>query len=131
MNLKRLAAATFMLLLVGNIAYAKDFEITKKAGEYSIVLKIDSNPPVVGDNNATVEIQDAAGKYVTDAKVVVDYSMPAMMGMPAMHYKADAELKGSEYKARMNLSMAGSWNVAVKIMRAGKTSTAKFTVDAK
>ena len=31
----------------------------------------------------------------------------------------------------MNLSMAGSWNVAIKIVRAGKTSKMKFTVDAK
>jgi len=54
-----------------------------------------------------------------------------MPGMPAMNYKADAELKGNEYKATMGLSMSGSWNIAVKITRAGKTSTMKFTVDAK
>jgi hypothetical protein len=31
----------------------------------------------------------------------------------------------------MKLSMAGSWNIDVKITREGKTTTAKFTVDAK
>jgi len=96
-----------------------------------VEVKIDKNPPVVGDNNMTVEIKDSAGKYVKDAKVVVDYSMPAMPGMPPMNYKADAEFKGDEYKAKMNLSMAGSWNIAVKITREGKTSSMKFTVDAK
>ncbi len=120
-----------VLLLIAGIAYAKDYEVTKKAGEYNVVVKIDKNPPVVGDNNVTVEIKDASGKDVTDAKVVVDYSMPAMPGMPAMNYKADAALKGSEYKAKMNLSMSGSWNIAVKITKTGKTSTMKFTVDAK
>lgn len=129
--MKKLAVLTLILLLVAGIAYAKDYEVTKKAGEYNATVKIDKNPPVVGDNNVSIEIKDASGQYVRDAKVVVDYSMPAMPGMPAMHYKADTELKGDEYKAKMNLSMSGSWNVAVKITRAGKTSTMKLTVDAK
>jgi len=51
--------------------------------------------------------------------------------MPAMNYKTDAVLKGNEYQAVMGLSMSGSWNIAVKITRTGKTSTLKFTVDAK
>jgi len=127
MNMKRLAAATLMLLLVAGITYAKDYELTKKAGEYNVVVKIDKNPPVVGDNNTTVEIKDTDGKYVTDAKVVVDYSMPEM----AMNYKADAASKGNEYKAKMNLSMKGPWHIAVKITRAGKTSSMEFIVHAK
>jgi len=129
--MKRLAVVTFTLLLMAGIAYAKDYGVTKKAGEYDVEVRIDKNPPVVGDNNVTVEIKDAAGKSVSDAKVVVDYSMPAMPGMPAMNYKADAELNGGLYKAKINLSMSGSWNMAVKISKAGKTSTMKFTVDAK
>ena len=94
-------------------------------------MRIDKNPPVVGDNNICRRGEGAAGKNVTDAKVVVDYSMPAMPGMPAMNYKTDAELKGNVYKAVMNLSMSGSWNIAIKITKAGKTSTAKFSMDAR
>jgi inner membrane protein involved in colicin E2 resistance len=129
--MKRLGLVVFVLLLVAGIAYAKDYEVKKKAGEYDVEVKIDRNPPVVGDNHVKIEIKDSSGKYVSDAKVVIDYSMPAMPGMPAMNYKTDAELKGDEYKAKMNLSMSGSWNIAVKITRAGKSSTMKFTVDAK
>jgi len=119
------------MLFISGIAYAKDYEVNKKAGEYDVMVRIDKNPPVVGDNNITIEIKDTSRKYVTDAKVVVEYSMPAMPGMPAMNYKTDTELKGNEYRAKMNLSMSGSWNIAVKITRAAKTSTMKFTVDAK
>lgn len=119
-----------MLFIVGS-AYAKDYEVRKKAGEYDVEIKIDKNPPVVGDNNIRVKIKDAAGKYVTDAKVKIEYFMPPMPGMPASNYKADAGLKGDEYNAVMNLSMSGSWNIAVKITRAGKTSTVKFSVDAR
>lgn len=128
--MRKLAIFTLMLIFITGIAYAKDFEVKKKAGEYDVEVKIDKNPPVVGDNNMEIEIKDAAGKYVTDAKVKVDYGMPAMPGMPAMNYKTDAELKGNKYKATMNLSMSGAWNIAVKITRGGKTASAKFSVDA-
>ena len=128
--MKRLTIAALILLLIVGIAYAKDYEVKKKAGEYDVEIKIDKNPPVVGDNNIGIEIKDASGKYVTDAKVKVEYSMPAMPGMPAMNYKTDTELKGYEYKAKMNLSMSGSWNIAVKITRGGKTTSVKFNVDA-
>src|SRR5512139_2528706 len=112
--MKKLAVLIFILLLVAGVAYAKDYEVTKKAGEYNTTVKIDKNPPVVGDNNISIEIKDASGKYVTDAKIIVDYSMPAMPGMPAMTYKANGKLDGNEYKAVMNLSMSGSWNIAIK-----------------
>ena len=129
--MKKLAVFTVMLLFIAGIAYAKDYEVNKKAGEYDVEVKIDRNPPVVGDNLVKIEVKDASGNYTRDAKVVVEYSMPAMSGMPAMNYKADADLKGDAYTAKMNLSMAGSWNVAIKIVRAGKTSRMKFTVDAR
>jgi nitrogen fixation protein FixH len=127
--MKNLAVAFMMVALLFGIASAKDYEVKKKAGDLDVTARIDKNPPVVGDNNISVEISDASGKPVTDAKVVVEYSMPAMPNMPAMNYKTDTELRGSAYKATMNLSMSGPWNIAIKISRAGKTSTAKFSFD--
>ena len=129
--MKKIAVFAIVFLLIAGMAYAKNYEVKKKAGQFNVEVKIDKNPPVVGDNNISIEIKDISGKYVTDAKVKVDYSMPAMPGMPAMNYKADAVLKGNEYKAVMNLSMSGPWNIAVKITRVGKTSSAKFSIDAR
>lgn len=129
--MKKLAVFTVMLLFIAGIAYAKDYEVNKKAGEYDVAVKIDRNPPVVGDNLIKIEVKDASGHYIKDGKVIVEYSMPAMPGMPAMNYKENADLKGDAYTAKMNLSMTGSWSVAIKIVRAGKTSKMKFTVDAK
>lgn len=128
--MKKILIAVLAVVLAFGVAVAKDYEVKKKAGVFDVEVRIDKNPPVVGDNNITVEVKES-GNAVTDAKVVIDYSMPAMPGMPAMNYKTDAELKGKMYKAVMNLSMSGPWNIAVKITKAGKTSTAKFTVDAK
>ncbi|MGA2108699.1 MAG: FixH family protein [Syntrophorhabdales bacterium] len=105
--------------------------LTKKAGDYTVGLTMEKNPPVMGKNNVDVSVKDAAGAAVIDAKVVVEYSMPAMSGMPAMNYKTNADLKGDTYKAVIEPSMSGSWNVAVKISRGGKTETAKYTMDVK
>jgi hypothetical protein len=129
--MKKLVVAGIFIMLLAGIAFAKEYEVAKKAGDYDVVVKIDKNPPVVGDNMVVIEVRDASGKYVTDAKVKIDYVMPAMPGMPAMNYKTDTELKGNAYTATMNLSMSGSWNIAVKITKGGKTSSMKFTVDAK
>lgn len=127
---KCIGVAVSVILLVTGIALAKDYEVKKKLGEYDVVVQIDKNPPIVGENTIIVKVKDASGKYVTDTKVKIEYSMPAMPGMPAMNYKTDAELKGGKYKAKMNLSMSGSWNIVIKIIRGGKTSKVKFSVDA-
>jgi hypothetical protein len=113
------------------IVYAKDYEISKKAGDLSVQVNIDKNPPVTGINKMTVAIKDAAGKTVTDATVAIDYGMPAMPGMGAMNYKTQATLKGENYPAMINFSMAGPWSINIKINRGGKTQTVKLNVDIK
>ena len=95
--MKKIILVSMLILMVAGIAYAKDFELTKKAGPYTVVVKMDKNPPVMGDNGITITIKDAAGKVVKDAKVAFDYEMPAMPGMPAMAYKGQPQLKGDSY----------------------------------
>jgi hypothetical protein len=129
--MKRFALIFVVLLLASGLAFAKDYEITKKAGDYTVQVKIDRNPPVTGQNKMDVGIKDLKGKDVTDATVAVDYSMPAMPGMPAMNYKAKTELKGSRYLTDINFSMSGPWSVNIKITRAGKTQAVKLNVDVK
>lgn len=129
-EMKRFLMVVIGVLLLCGAAYAKNYEIKKEAGDYNVVMTIDKNPPVVGDNNVAVEVKDAKGNNVTDVKVVVEYSMPAMPGMPAMNYKTDTVLDKNEYKAKINLSMAGSWSVVIKITKGEKTSKVKFSIDA-
>jgi len=127
---KTLLLTMALLLVTAGAVYAGGLEVQKKAGDYNIQVRFDKHPAVVGDNNMEIEIRDASGKVVSDAKVKVEYSMPAMPGMPAMNYKTDAALSGQAYAAKINLSMPGAWNVAVKIAKNGKTSALKFNVDA-
>ena len=129
--MKKAVIAVLILILATGMAYAKGYEVQKKAGEYDVTLTFDKNPPVASDNAVSIVVKDARGNSIKDAQVKIEYSMPAMPGMPAMNYKTDTVLSGDEYKATLGLSMSGSWNVAVKITKAGKTSTVKFTVDAK
>jgi hypothetical protein len=118
-----------ILFLAFGLAYAKDYTVTKKAGSYTVNVRIDKNPPIAGENNMVISIQDAAGADVVDATVVVEYSMPAMPGMPAMNYKTKTDTKNKKYMATVDFSMSGSWNINIKIARAGKIQSVKFNVD--
>ena len=120
-----------LVALVAGTAFAKENVVQKKAGDYSVEIRMDKETPVVGANLVEIAVKDKDGKAVTDAKVVVSASMPAMPGMPAMENKADAKPDGGKYKAKIELSMAGSWNMSVRITQGAKTATAKWTVDAR
>ncbi|MCE5263672.1 MAG: FixH family protein [Deltaproteobacteria bacterium] len=125
----------WLVMLVAVVAFgtawARDNVVQKKAGDYSVDIKMDKDPPVVGMNHVFVAVKDKNGKAVTDAKVLVTASMPAMPGMPAMENKAEAKLSGGSYLAMIDISMAGSWNMSVRITQGGKSATAKWTVDAR
>jgi hypothetical protein len=124
------ALLVFLLGLTLAVAVnAKTFEMVKKAGENTVTVTLEKDSPATGDNNITVAVKDPAGKAVTDVKVAIEYFMPAMMGMPAMNYKATPELKGDKYTGKLNFSMAGAWNVNVKVTRGGKSETIKRNVD--
>src|SRR5512140_1315216 len=98
MKIKKMVFMVLVMVLVAGLVQAKDYEVQKKAGEYTVTVKMDKNPPVVGDNNVAITVKDAANADVKDAKVVVEYSMPAMPGMPAMNYKADTHFMDNVYQ---------------------------------
>jgi hypothetical protein len=118
-----------VLLVAVPPAYSKDLELAGKAGEFDVRVRIDRNPPIVGNNHMEIEIRDPKGQ-VTDANVMVNYYMPPMPRMAPMNYTTTAELKGEEYRAEMDLIMAGPWIIRVLITRDGKKATAKFNIDA-
>ncbi len=126
--MKKLVLTLMILFLAVGVAFAKDYEITKKAGDYTVQIRMDRNPPVVGANQIAIGIK-AKADDVTDATVLVDYGMAAMPGMPAMNYKAKTDLTDKKFHGKLNLSMSGPWFINVKITRAGKTQTVKLNVD--
>ncbi len=131
--MKRFISTIAVIILVFSVglAMAKDYEITKKAGDLSVTVKIDKNPPVTGINKAEIMIRDGAGKEITDAVVNIDYGMPPMPGMHAMNYKTKTTLKNKSYQADINFSMSGPWFINIKINRGSATQTVKLNVDIK
>lgn len=127
--MKRITISLFILFLTFGLAYAKDFMVIKKVGNYIVHMKLDKNPPVIGQNKMEISLKDTAGADVTDAILTVEYGMPAMPGMSATNYKTKTELKASKYITTIDFSMSGAWNINVKITRAGKTQSVKFNVD--
>ena len=118
------------LFFIASTSFAKGYEVKKKVGDYDAEVKMDRSSPVIGDNNIEIEIKDAGGKSLTDAKVLVNYYMPPMPRMAPMNYITDAKLNGEKYKAKMNFIMSGPWIIAIKINHGGKISTTKFNVNA-
>ena len=127
---KKLFILFSVLLLMAGIAYGRGYEVKKMVSDYEARVKLDRYPPTVGDNPIEIEIRDAAGKSVTDAKVLVNYYMPPMPRMAPMNYITDAKLKGERYRTTMKFIMTGPWIISVKINYGGKISSAKFNVDA-
>lgn len=117
------------MFIASGFAYAKELETTKQAGPFAVTIKLDKNPPVVGDNNLSLIIKDVSGKPVKDAKVIVNYEMPAMPGMPAMRYKVQPVLQGEAYVGKVNFSMGGAWGLNIKISQGAKNASAKMNVD--
>ena len=130
MQIRDFLISTLILFLTVALAGARGIEVKKRVGQLEAEMRIDRSPPVLGDNHIEIGLKDSVGKTVTDAKVLVNYYMPPMPRMAPMNYTTDAQLKGEKYRAKMNFIMSGPWIIAVKVTVGGKTSTAKFNIDA-
>lgn len=126
--MKKTIAFTALLFLITGIAYAKDYQVKKKAGDYDVEARIAD--PRVGANDLTIQVKDGSGNYVTDAKVEVKYSMPEGIDWPTMHFTTDAKREGNQYTAKIKIPMPGTWTTVVSVMRDGKTSSMEFPVEA-
>lgn len=92
-------------------------------------MTLDKNPVITGDNLITITVRDAYGKVIPDAKVKLEYSMPAMPGMPAMNYKASLVAQAGKYTGKLNFSTQGAWSVNIKVDALGKTDKTKLNID--
>jgi len=129
MKIKMLVLLIALLLLKAEVAYTKEYEVKKEVGGYIVTMKIDRNPPIAGDNNVSIEVTDAKTLCACQAKVAIEYSRPAIQGTPALYYTAKTELKRGRHIGKLSLSLAGFWNIAVKITAGDKTWTTNFVLD--
>ncbi len=128
-QMKKTVLAIMMIMLAASAAYAKGYEASKQAGPFKLNITLEKNPPATGDNNISIIVWDGAGKPLKDAKVNVDYGMPAMPGMPAMNYKTALAGKDGKFSGKLNFSMPGAWSVEVMVESAGKKGKTKLNID--
>jgi Cu(I)/Ag(I) efflux system membrane fusion protein len=92
--------------------------LEKKVGELTLILELQPAKPKAGENTVRLRIRDSKGNPVQDAKV----SFESAMAMPGMAVtKADGKYnKEGYYEAKLNLAMAGAWEVSVSVLRPGQ-----------
>jgi Cu(I)/Ag(I) efflux system membrane fusion protein len=90
----------------------------KKINDLTLTLLTQPEKTKAGDNLVRLKITDKSGNVVKDAQV----SFVANMTMPGMApSKGDGKLsKEGFYEAKVNLAMAGGWEVTVIIRRPGQ-----------
>lgn len=93
------------------------------------------DPPAEGDNTFDVTVTGPDGTPITDATVTLVFSMPAMpsMNMPAMRSETTlAHTANGRYEGSGDLTMGGTWNVAVTIARGpDELTTRRLSIVAK
>ena len=86
------------------------------AGELRIAARFEPDPPQPGENALLLEIRDAAGRPVPDARVRGEAVMAAMGTMPETRSAAEVVSQGDGgYRLALELGMAGSWSLDVHV----------------
>lgn len=95
---------------------------TGTSGDLKIALSTVPPSPRVGETRLRIEVKDAAGAPVTDAKVQVT---AGMAGMPGPDATARPGKDPGTYETTVKLGMAGAWTVEVSVTppRGGTTSS--------
>ena len=90
----------------------------KKAGGLRLSLETQPAKPKAGEIQLRLKIQDSKGAPVQDAKVSFASAM-TMPGMAVVKAEGKRSQEGS-YEAKVNLGMAGTWEISVTIQRPGQ-----------
>lgn len=109
--MRKFAVSVLFLCLVAGIAYAKDYNGSKKVGPYEVRVSLDHTPAVIGVNNVTIEVREGTGP-ANGVDPALYYYMPSM---PAMHYSARAAGRSGVYTAVIKPTMPGKWIMKVKV----------------
>ena len=86
---------------------------TGTADGFTIAFGSQPDPPSKGENSFVVSVTDQGGAPVTDAAVTAVFSMPAMRSESTLQHEGNGRYRGSG-----QLSMGGTWNVAITVSRA-------------
>lgn len=98
-----------------------------KVDGMTIVLSTEPRTARIGENVIRVNLADDTGKPIAKATVLLTYTMP-MPGMFPASVPMTLKAQGA-YEAKVNLGMAGQWDLTVVIQSSGKPEVkATFSV---
>jgi membrane fusion protein, copper/silver efflux system len=99
----------------------------KKTGDLKLVFETQPAKPKAGETTLRLKVQDIKGSSIENAQVSFVSSM-TMPGMVPTKVAGNYQKSGF-YEAKVNLGMAGPWEVTVIVQRQGqKDVQEKFTV---
>ena len=93
-------------------------------GPVTLEMQSTPEPPTTGANTVTIIAKQSDGSPLNDATVTGEFFMPVMesMGKTTVEFMPSGE---GRYSGQGVLSMAGSWQVTVTVMRDGQTLTTR------
>ena len=99
----------------------------QKIGDMNVSIALSPYPPVgFQRNDFDVTLTDANGQAITDAKILLDLTMP---GMPMPPNKLEAQHAGDgRYRATGMFTMRDWWRIEVIIQRGSARQSAFFDV---
>jgi Cu(I)/Ag(I) efflux system membrane fusion protein len=99
------------------------------AGDLTITTTLQPDPPRENGNVARVTVKDSRSKPVVGAKVRLEFDMPAMGGMQAMHGASDGQDAGDgSYTLPFDLGMTGSWTITIKVDSPTGSANARYSL---
>jgi RND family efflux transporter MFP subunit len=114
-----------VLALLCTVAPAVAGTVHGVAGPFQLDLTITPDPPAVGANAVAVTVRGSDGKPVEKAAVTVTAAMTTM-NMGATPFSAVPAETPGDYRAKVDLSMAGSWALDVRVAAGGREGRTSF-----
>jgi len=90
----------------------------KKIGDLTLVFETQPAKPKAGETTLRLKVQDTKGSTIENAQVIFVSNM-TMPGMVPIKIEGKYQKSGF-YEAKVNLGMAGSWEVTVIVQRPGQ-----------
>jgi len=113
-------ALLVLLILAPGCARRDAPAVVDRVGPYAVAVRNEPSPPRTGENALIVTVEDAQGAPVRGARIETVVFMPAMGAMPYMESRGKvSETAPGTYRVAYGLSMAGEWDVVLRIAAQG------------
>lgn len=120
-----------LLVMVTSATLLQAATFEKDAKFRTTQVHISAQKPLTSGMNELEFVIKKDNTLIRDAKVSIKAFMPAMPGMPAMSFKADAlQTDDGKYSAKLNFSMNGTWQLHIFITpKSGKKMRVKTSLN--